>query len=95
MTTYIHLTTFQQIESDPCSIESGVPQGSVLGPLLFLIYINYMTNIDSAPLANFVLFADDTNIFVSGKDENEAFKNANIVLNEVHHYMVANQLVTY
>ena len=33
-----------------------------------------------------------TNIFVSGIDENEAYKNANTVLNEVHHYMVANQL---
>ena len=31
-------------------------------------------------LANCVLFADDTNVFVSGKDENEAFKNANIAL---------------
>ena len=57
-----------------------------------LSYINDITNIESATLANFVLFADDTNIFVSGKDENDAYKNANNVLNEVHQYMVANQL---
>ena len=92
LTNRTQITTFQHTESDPCSIEYGVPQGSVLGPLLFLIYINDITNIESATLANFVLFADDTNIFVSGKDENEVFENANNVLNEVHHYMIANQL---
>ena len=92
LTNRTQYTTFQHTESDVCSIEYGVPQGSVLGPLLFLVYINDITNIDSAKLANFVLFADDTNIFVSGKDETEAFTNANIVLNEVHQYMVANQL---
>ena len=43
-------------------------------------------------LGHFVLFADDTNIFVSGKDEKEAYMNANKVLNEVYTYMIINQL---
>ena len=47
-------------ESDWMSIKAGVPQGSVLGPLLFLIYINDLTdNIES----DMRLFADDSSLF--------------------------------
>ena len=55
-----------------------------------MIYINDIIN--SSKLGHFVLFADDTNIFVSGKNENEAYRNANVVLNEVYNYMLKNQL---
>ena len=53
-------------------------------------YINDIIN--SSKNGNFVLFADDTNIFVVGKTIKEVYENTNSVLNEVHQYMVANEL---
>ena len=68
----------------------GVPQGSVMGPLLFLLYINDRTQ--CCKVSNFVLYADDTNIFVSGSTFEEALAKANNVLKSVSEYMMVNQL---
>ena len=53
-------------DSNSCtSIITCVPQGSVLGTLLFIIYMNDMVN--SSALLKFILFSDDTNLFASLK----------------------------
>lgn len=46
----------------------GVPQGSILGPILFLCYLNGMPKaMSSLPIGNMCLYADDTNLKISGK----------------------------
>ncbi len=62
--------------SDEMMIRCGVPQGSILGPALFILYINDIANV-SVKL-KFILFADDTNIFYTGK----GVKNVNDVINK-------------
>ena len=56
---------YNNVKCDKENVKCGVPEGSLLGPLIFWIYINDLTTMSTNSL--FVLFADDTNIFLAGK----------------------------
>ena len=57
---------FNGINSVLKNITCGVPQRSILGPLLFLIYINDLGAVSQITFP--IMYADDTNIFIQGKD---------------------------
>ena len=58
--------TCDNYKSSHATIHCGVPQGSILGPILFLLYINDLTSVSEYCFS--VPFADDTNMFITGKD---------------------------
>ena len=81
---------FNGVTSNLQSVQCGVPQGSVLGPLLFLLYINDIKNISSMLFT--LLFADDTNVFIHGKDINALFDNMNNEMLKIVQWLNVNKL---
>ena len=82
--------TYNGVKSDYKKIQCGVPQGSILGPLLFLIYINDLAFACKRTFP--VLFADDSNLFISDKNPNHVQQMINDELKDMVIWLRANKL---
>ena len=78
--------------ADYQTVTCGVPQGSVLGPLLFLLYINDMPKCSN--IIEFHLFADDTNLFLNNPNIVNLETNLNVELEKVSQWLYAKQIIS-
>ena len=86
-------TQYVQIEnhkSKTRTVSCGVPQGSVLGPLFFLLYINDLPN--CCPTGNVRIFADDTSIFFHCYNIEEIVTKGTTIMTQLHSWFCANKL---
>ena len=90
LTDRMQCTEIGNTQSKLDYVKHGVPQGSVLGPLLFLLYINDI--VLSSDNCKFTLFADDTSLFYSHKNKAEGTKILNAELSKIAQWLAANKL---
>ena len=84
----IQYVQFENKNSSLLNILCGVPQGSILGPLLYLIYVH---DINQSCNGNISSFADDTTMFLSHSDIKTLHLEANQQLNHVYEWFCANK----
>ena len=82
--------TYDDKQTNIESITCRVPQGSILGPLLFLIFVNDLHKVTK--YLDPIMFADDTNIFYNHENIKTLFQIVNCELKLVNEWFLANKL---
>ena len=91
LTNRKQIVSINGVDSDMCNVTYRVPQGSLLGPLLFLIYVNNM-QIDIESDCKVLLYADDTAILFSDKNTRVISQKLSGMLKSCHEWLVDNKL---
>ena len=79
--------------SDPTDLDCGVPQGSILGPILFTLYASPLEDIILRHALDLMLFADDTQLYLTCKRAVNSSFLVEECLDEIRSWMVDNRLV--
>ena len=83
-------TSIDNKNSQSRFLNIGVPQGSVIGPILFLIYINDLPNLSNSAVTT--LYADDTTLTFSGSNSETLIDNVNLHLEKLKNWSISNRL---
>ena len=81
---------YDGVESEIRPVECGVPQGSILGPLLFIISMNDICNVSDLMFA--IMYADDTCFLMNGTDLHKLIKQLNVELDSLCTWFKSNKL---
>ena len=79
-----------KVQSQYKNITIGVPQGTILGPLLFILYVNDL--LMEMPKDSVISYADDTAVIISDENWDDAMNKMNLILDYIANWLIVNKL---